>query len=88
MWDKGELNTIAHTDDLHISPLRDDGTTYGTTAGLTKEVAFEPAGGTVNERIDEAYRAKYQGSPYLSAMIGPRARAATAKVLPRTNRQG
>src|SRR5882762_8186098 len=29
-WPKGELNKIAGTDDLHISPLRDDGKTYGT----------------------------------------------------------
>lgn len=29
-WPKDELNKIAGTDDLHISPLRDDGKTYGT----------------------------------------------------------
>ncbi len=29
-WPKGELNKIAGTDDLHISPFRDDGKTYGT----------------------------------------------------------
>ena len=27
--------------------------------GLTKEVAFEPVGADLNDRIDEAYRAKY-----------------------------
>jgi len=52
-------------------------------AGLTKEVAFEPIDGPVNDRIDEAYRAKYKGSPYLGPMISPRARAATVKVMPR-----
>jgi hypothetical protein len=29
-WPEGELSKIAGTDDLHISPLRDDGKTYGT----------------------------------------------------------
>lgn len=29
-WQKEQLLKIATTDDLHISPLRDDGKTYGT----------------------------------------------------------
>ncbi len=29
-WPKDELQKIAATDDLHISPFRDDGKTYGT----------------------------------------------------------
>jgi hypothetical protein len=29
-WPKDELRKIAETDDLHISPFRDDGVTYGT----------------------------------------------------------
>ena len=52
-------------------------------AGMTKEVTFEPVDGTINNRIDDAYRAKYSGSPYLSPMIGARARSATIKVMPR-----
>jgi hypothetical protein len=52
-------------------------------AGLTKEVSFEPVDGPVNDRIDDAYRAKYRGSRCLSPMIGPRARSATVKVMPR-----
>jgi Uncharacterized protein conserved in bacteria (DUF2255) len=35
-------------------------------AGMTKEVTFEPVDGPTNNRIDDAYRAKYHGSPYLS----------------------
>src|SRR3954471_23466951 len=54
-----------------------------TAAGMTREVTFEPVEGPVNDRIDDAYRAKYGGSPYLKPMIGPRARAATVKVTPR-----
>ncbi len=120
-WSRDELRKIAETDDLHISPFREDGATYGTptwiwsvtvndalyvrayngknsrwyraavrqksgcisAAGMTKEVAFEPVDGPINERIDEAYRAKYRGSPYLSPMIGASARSATVKVMPR-----
>jgi len=120
-WPKEELRKVAAGDDLHIAPLRDDGTTYGTptwvwsvavegdlyvrayngtssrwyqaalkqkagriiAAGLTREVAFAPVAGPINDRIDEAYRTKYRGSPYLEPMIGARARAATVKVTPR-----
>jgi hypothetical protein len=55
--------------------------------GRAKEVAFEPVGGAgserMNDRIDEAYRAKYDGSPYLDPMIGRRARSATIRIMPR-----
>src|SRR3954471_10666692 len=40
-----------------------------TAAALTKEVDFEPVNGPINDLIDEAYQAKYKGSPYLPAMI-------------------
>lgn len=120
-WSIDELHKIAEADDLHISPFREDGVTYGTptwiwsvvvgdslyvrayfgrnsrwygaalrqkagriaVAGMTKEVAFEPVDGPINDLIDEAYRAKYKGSPYLNPMIGARARSATVKVTPR-----
>lgn len=52
-------------------------------AGMTREVSFETAEGPINDRIDDAYRAKYAGSPYLKPMISARARAATVKVVPR-----
>ena len=29
-WSRDELRRIAETDDLHISPLREDGMMYGT----------------------------------------------------------
>jgi hypothetical protein len=120
-WPKDELRKIAEADDLHISPLREDGGTYGTptwiwsvavagslyvrayngqnsrwyqaavrqkagrirAAGMTKDVTFEPVDGPIHHRIDDAYRAKYRGSPYLSPMIGACARSATVKVMPR-----
>jgi hypothetical protein len=46
-----------------------------TTAGMTREVVFESVDGEINDRIDEAYRAKYKGSPYLDPMIANRARS-------------
>lgn len=54
-----------------------------TAAGMTREVGFEPVQGDINDLVDEAYRKKYAGSPYLSAMISLRARAATVKIVPR-----
>ena len=54
-----------------------------TVAGMTKEVTFEPVDGAINDRIDDAYRAKYRRSPYLRPMLGARARSATVKVMPR-----
>jgi hypothetical protein len=120
-WSKDELKKIAETDDLHISPFRDDGLTYGTptwiwsvvvdnnlyvrayngkssrwyqaalrqktgritAAGMTKQVTFEMVHGPVNGRIDDAYKAKYEGSEYLKPMIGARARSATVRIMPR-----
>ena len=119
-WKKDELRKIAEADDLHISPFREDGKTYGTptwiwsvavgdalyvrgyngtkstwyqaalrqkagritAAGMTKEVAFEPVNGSVNDSVDDAYRAKYGASPYLKPMISARARAATVRIMP------
>jgi hypothetical protein len=118
-WPKDDLRKVAKTDDLHISPFRDDGKTYGTptwiwsvvvddalyvrayngqksrwyhaalrqkagritAAGMTRDVAFESVEGSINDRIDDAYRTKYKGSPYLAPMIGTRARSATIKVV-------
>ena len=118
---KDELRMIVEADDLHISPFREDGETYGTptwiwsvavgdalyvrayngqnsrwfraavrqragriiAAGMTKEVTFEPVDGPINDLIDDAYRATYHGSPYVSSMISARTRSATVKVMPR-----
>jgi hypothetical protein len=53
-----------------------------TAAGKTDDVRFEPVAGEVNDQIDAAYRSKYASSPYLTPMIGARARAATVRILP------
>ena len=52
-------------------------------AGMKREVSFEPAEGSINDLIDDAYRKKYRGSPYLPPMIGAHARSATVRVTPR-----
>jgi hypothetical protein len=120
-WSREELRKISDADDLHVSPLREDGVTYGTprqiwsvavdgdlyvraykgresvwyqaalrqkagriaAAGMTKEVTFEPVDGPINGRVDDAYCAKYETSPYLGPMIGARARSTTMKITPR-----
>ena len=51
-------------------------------AGITKEVTFMPVEGSINDRIDDEYRTKYKGSPYLKPMIGARARSATVRIMP------
>jgi hypothetical protein len=50
---------------------------------MTIDVAFASVEGPINDRIDDAYRAKYRDSPYLAPMIGERARSATVKITPR-----
>jgi hypothetical protein len=57
-----------------------------TAAGMSKEVTFEPVEDPINDRIDNAYRAKYWGSPYLEAMIRAQARSTTVRVMLWMNR--
>jgi hypothetical protein len=51
--------------------------------GMICDVRFEPVEAPINDRIDDAYRAKYGASPYLQAMIGGVARRATVRITPR-----
>lgn len=52
-------------------------------ASRTTDVAFEPVTGSINDRIDAAYRSKYGSSPYLAAMVAAAARSATVCITPR-----
>jgi len=52
-------------------------------AGATRDVLFEPVEGPIIDRVDDAYKAKYRGSPYLAPMIGDSARGATIRIMPR-----
>lgn len=56
-------------------------------AGKTLDVSFEPIDGALNDRIDDAYRAKYSTSSYLAPMISERSRAATVRILPKGSSQ-
>lgn len=120
-WPSDELRAVSQNDDLHVSPLRDDGVTFGTptwvwsvavdgrlyvrpysgrssrwyqaalrqkagriiAVGVTRDVIFVPVDGQINDRIDEAYRAKYGDSPYLCPMIAAGPRAATVEIAPK-----
>ncbi len=52
-WTETELAKIAPAGDLHISPFREDGVTYGSPTWIWSVV------GTINEATDAAYRAKF-----------------------------
>lgn len=47
-------------------------------------VVFDAVEGDINDRIDDAYRAKYAASPYLKPMISSSARAATVRISPKS----
>ena len=49
-------------------------------SGKTRDVVFEVVEESVNNHIDEAYRAKYGASPYLAPMISAGARSATLRL--------
>lgn len=56
-------------------------------AGAEHEVAFTPADTDVFDAVDEAYRDKYDGSPYVAPMIAARPRLTTVRVMPGTQGQ-
>lgn len=49
-------------------------------AGKVFDVTFEPDPPVPADAVDEAYRAKYAVSPYLSPMLDNRARRATVRI--------
>ncbi len=92
-WSKDEWRKIAETDDLHISPFREDGRTYGTTTWIWSVVVDDGLyvrgyNGRKSRWYQAAVRQKAgritaAGSSYLKPMISTRARSATVKVMPR-----
>src|SRR5262249_1314794 len=50
-------------------------------AGMTKRVRFKPVTGEINDPIDEAYRKKYKGNPFVKAMTSEKVRAATIRIV-------
>jgi len=53
-----------------------------TAAGTEYEVEFTSADPDLQARIDEAYRSKYAGSPYLPPMVSPGPQSATVEITP------
>ncbi|HLH25126.1 MAG TPA: DUF2255 family protein [Chloroflexota bacterium] len=53
--------------------------------GVDKDVTFVDADHAIDDRIDAAYRAKYDryGAQYVDPMVGPEARATTLRLVPR-----
>ena len=86
---------VRHGDDLYVrswrgrtsawfrgSQDRHDG--HIRAGGVDKDVVFAEVD-DVNDEIDAAYRAKYDryDATYVDPMVGPEARAATIKLVPR-----
>ena len=69
MIDQGEAKLPAHP--AIGRPGRVLGTRELVIGGLPYVVPYR----VLNDRIDEGYRTKYHGNPYLGPMIGARARA-------------
>jgi len=54
-----------------------------SVGGVEKNVTFEfPNDEKTNDLVDEGYKKKYEGSPFLAPMISQRAREATVRLLP------
>lgn len=68
-WSKDELRKIGETDDLHISPFREDGVTYGTPTWIWSVVVE-----------DGVYVRGYNGksSRWYQAAVGQKAGRITA----------
>jgi hypothetical protein len=86
---------VRHGDDLYVRSWRGRTSTWfrGSqdrheghirAGGVDKDVVFAEVD-DVNDEIDAAYRAKYDhyGATYVDPMVGPEARAATIKLVPR-----
>jgi hypothetical protein len=71
-WSSDELRQLAETDDLHISPLRDDGTTYGTPTWIWSVVVD-----------DGLFGRAYNGHDSRWHQAAMRALGATVRIVPR-----
>ncbi len=89
---------VRHGDDLYVRSWRGRSSAWFRGAqvrhegriwagGVEKDVTFVDvdAADDVNDAIDVAYRAKYRryDASYVDPMVGPQARAATLKLVPR-----
>jgi hypothetical protein len=86
---------VRHGDDLYVRSWRGRTSTWFRSSqdrheghiragGVDKDVVFAEVD-DVNDEVDAAYRAKYDryDATYVDPMVGPEARAATIKLVPR-----
>jgi len=87
-WTNNELRKIGNAEELRIATLRCDKTLRKKVTiwagGVEKNVTFvEETDPAINDRIDEAYLAKYGRYPqYVKPMVTPKVRSATIKLVP------
>ena len=88
---------VRHGDDLYVRSYKGSGAAWFRgiqerheghirAGGVDKDVTFvEETNPATNSQIDGAYRTKYHryGATYVTPMVGPEARAATIKLVPR-----
>ena len=86
---------VAVDDDLYVRGYNGTQSRWYTAAlahpegrihadGHVFDVTFAPADAALADRIDDAYTAKYTGSPYLPPMLNAGARSAGIRIRPRT----
>ena len=64
-WSEDELRNITETDDLHISPFREDGSTYGTPTwiwSVAVDNSLSATTGRTRAGIKPRYGRKQDGS--------------------------
>lgn len=60
-----------------------EGKGHISSGGIEKDVRFEFVDdNNLNDQLDEGYRQKFAGSPYLEPMISEQARQATVRLIP------
>jgi hypothetical protein len=87
---------VRHGDDLYVRSVRgrssawfrgvqDSHEGHIGAGGIEKDVRFVEADEDVNDAIDAAYRKKYDryAARYVDPIVGPDARAATIRLVPR-----
>jgi hypothetical protein len=87
---------VSHGDDLYVRSWRGRTSTWFhgvedrheghiSAGGVDKDVLFVEPDDDVNDEIDAAYHAKYDrySARYVDPMVGPEARAATIRLVPR-----
>ena len=79
-WTSDELDKIDAADELEIASLR--------AGGVEKDVTFMDADHDLDDKVDSAYRAKYQryAGRILNSVLTAGARSTTMNLVPRPTR--